>query len=319
MKSRSLPIKLSTQETKIKDQDELEDWLNAMAKVDPDSDINPPMMAFPTDEMLKNYVSSIDQRELNQVKHLLRCFLFEYVNFGTDVFNFRILQMKDAGEIQERLASREYGKRLVNPRTPAHPGVRWIIDLLPHWPNKAMEVIDAYIMAHGQSLPDRRLEGLWDATALISAKYLSRKSSNAAEALAKINPRELEHLTANLYSKMGFSCTLTAPTNDGGRDVIAKREQPGRREHRVIDCAHYGGSVPITKARAILGTADNDHATSAVLLTTGRISKNTYQMASKNSKLDLVDGTKLVELLDRHLGHAWPREIDYWIQWPPRR
>lgn len=181
-----------------------------------------------------------------------------------------------------------------------------------------MEVIEAYLMAHAQSLPDRRLEGLWDAKAVIAAGYLSRRSSNSAEALGKISPRELEHLTANLYSQMGFSCTLTAPTNDGGRDVIAKLEQAGRREHRVIDCAHYGGSVPITKARAILGTADNDHATSAVLLTTGRISKNTHQMASANSKLDLVDGTKLVELLDRHLGSTWPQEIDYWIQWPPR-
>lgn len=290
-----------------------------METADPDSDLDPSMLSFPTDEMLRKYVSSIDQRSLNQVTHILRCFLFEYVNFGADTHNLRFIQMSNVGRMQERLTSSEYVKRLANPRKPAHPGVRWVIDLLPHWPKTAMEVIDAYLMAHAQSLPDRRLEGLWDATAVISAGYLSRKSSNAAEALAKISPRELEHLTANLYSKMGFSCTLTAPTNDGGRDVIAKLEQPGRREHRVIDCAHYSGSVPITKARAILGTADNDRATSAVLLTTGRISKNTYLMASRNSKLDLVDGTKLVELLDRHLENTWPQEIDYWIQWPPRR
>lgn len=60
----------------------------------------------------------------------------------------------------------------------------------------------------------------------------------------------------------------------------------------MIDCAHYAGTVPIMKARAILGVADSEHATSAVLLTTGRISSAARKEAFSNSKLDLVDGER---------------------------
>jgi len=200
----------------------------------------------------------------------------------------------------------------------AHPGVRWVLDLLPGAPQRAIDVIDAYLVAYGQNLPDGRLSGLWDASTLISARFMSRKSEDGTAALQNLSPRQLEQLTARLYTKMGYQCELTQTTRDGGRDVIAKLEQPGRREHRVIDCAHYARSVPITKARAILGVAYNEHATSAVLLTTGYFSRATQKEAFGNSKLDLVDGARLIEMLDEYLGHDWPQLIDYWIQWPAR-
>ncbi|MFF5791497.1 restriction endonuclease [Paeniglutamicibacter sp. NPDC012692] len=57
---------------------------------------------------------------------------------------------------------------------------------------------------------------------------------------------------------------------------------------------------------------------SDVLLTTGYFSKTTQKEASGNNKLDLVDGVRLIEMLDEDFGHDWPQLIDYWFQWPTR-
>ncbi|MDQ0276566.1 restriction system protein [Arthrobacter silviterrae] len=299
----------------------LEEWLVLVEKFDPygTSDCgDAPTWSFPTEALVKEYVASIETRREEQVRQLLRCFLFETVTFGSDRRTQETLKSLGGRSVMEPLMSTEYAKRLLRRPNMAHPGVRWILDLLPSKPELAISVIDAYLTASAQILPDGRLSGLWDASALISARYMSRKSNAGAEVLRSITPRELERLTARLYTKMGYQCELTQASRDGGRDVIAKLEQPGRREHRVIDCAHYAGTVPITKARALLGVASNEHATSAVLLTTGHISKSTRKEAAANSKLDLVDGERLIDLLDENFGRDWPQSINYWIQWPIR-
>lgn len=299
----------------------LDEWLANVGKYDPygaeDSE-EVPTWSFPTDTLVREYVTHIDIRPEEQVLHLLRCFLFENVTFGGDWTQLEILTQLGDKDLLRRFAATEHGKRLLRRPEAAHPGVRWVLDLLPANPQRALDVIDAYVIAHGMTLPDGRLSGLWDASTLISARYMSRKSENGADGLRRLSPRQLEQLTARLYSEMGYHCELTQATRDGGRDVIAKIDSPGRREHRVIDCAHYVGTVPVTKARAILGVADREHATSAVLLTTGRISPTTRQEAAANNKLDLVDGVRLVQMLDEHLGPDWPQSLDYWIQWPAR-
>lgn len=299
----------------------LEEWLDIVGDHDPymvDDCDRAPTWSFPTDALLKEYLTDIESRPESQVLQLLRCFLFENVTFGGDFWHMQILHQLGDSDAMKQLKSTEYGKRLLKRPKMVHPGVRWVLDLLPRSPQRAIDVIDAYTVAYGQTLPDGRLSGLWDASTLISARYMSRKSTDGAEALRGLSPRQLEQLVARLYTEMGYECELTPPTKDGGWDVTAKVERPGRREHRVIDCAHYAGTVPIMKVRAIAGVASKERATSAVLLTTGRISRTARKEAAGNSNVDLVDGERLVELLDHHLGHDWPTLIDYWIQWPAR-
>jgi len=255
---------------------------------------------------------------MSRVRHLLRCFLFDDSDFGADDFAREWLTSNAAPAGAKRTLSTEYGQRLVNRRKATHPGLRWVLDLLPDYPSHALAVIDAYLTAHAMHLPDARLDGLWDASTLITSRYMNRRSANGAAALRSITSRELEQLAARLYTEMGYQCELTQQSRDEGRDVIAVRDAAGRRERCLIDCAKYSGTVPVSKARALLGTVSNEHATSAVLLTTSRICGPTRKLAATNSRLDLVDGTRLHELLDRHLGHSWPQMLGYWIQWPPR-
>jgi restriction system protein len=53
-----------------------------------------------------------------------------------------------------------------------------------------------------------------------------------------------------LYTVMGYHCQLTPPSGDGGRDVIATRDNAGQRERRLIDYKHCSDSLQIKDARA---------------------------------------------------------------------
>lgn len=110
---------------------------------------------------------------------------------------------------------------------------------------------------------------------------------------------------------MGYGCELAAPSRDGGRDVIATRVDAGRRERRLIECKHYSGSLRITEARALLGTVSLEHATGGVLLTTGKATSGIRRLSDRDSCLDLVDGDRLLELLDEHLGPRCSLRLDY--------
>jgi restriction system protein len=300
----------------------LEEWLSVMAGLDPDKKgrRNFPYWSFPTDELLEAYIATLDDRSEEQVQHLLRCFLFDSSTFGADQLMLeQITENKDRTRLLQ-LLSTEYGRRLVQqrPGKGAHPGVRWILDLLPDSPRHALAVIEAYIAAYGLYLPDGRLEGLWDASTLISARYLHRRDLDGRAALNGISARELEQLAARLYTVMGYDCELTPPSDDGGYDVIATRDDAGRREQRLIECKHYSGSLRIKDARALLGAVSLKHATGGVLLTTGKATRGIRKLRDDDSRLDLVEGERLLELLDEHLGPRWSEILDYWLRWPPR-
>jgi restriction system protein len=300
----------------------LEEWLSAMAGHDPDKNVRSTFQnwSFPTDELLEAYVATLDERPEEQVRHLLRCFLFDRSTFGSDKQRLdQLIHDEDEHRARE-LLSTEYGRRLVLPRRGerAHPGVRWTLDLLPDSPRHALAVIDAYVAAFFPYLPDGRLAGLWDASTLISARYLHRRDLDGRAALQAISAGELEQLVARLYTMMGYDCELTPPSRDGGRDVIAVRDDAGKRERRLIDCKHYSGSLHIKDARALLGIVSTEHATVGVLLTTGRATQGIRQLRDADSRLDLVEGDRLLELLDEYLGPRWPERLDYWLRWPPR-
>lgn len=299
----------------------LEEWLAELAHHDPDGkgQLRFQSYSFPTDDLLSEYVASIDTRQEGDVRALLRWLLFDRSTFGADHRHIDWIVQGAPEEEKRRFANSEYARRILSRRrSEAQPGVRWVLDLLPDNPRHAIAAIEAYLTAFIGMLPDGRIEGLWDAITVISARYLKRRGSNGPFALQSISPRELEQLTARFYTAMGYSCELTPPGRDGGRDVIANRTDDGRRERRLIDCKHYSGAVPIKEARALLGTVSHEHATVGVLLTTGRMTRGTKSLRDSDSRLNLVDGVRLCDLLDEHFGSRWPEMLDYWLQWPPR-
>jgi restriction system protein len=296
----------------------LEDWLALMSRHDPQAQAEFQYWSFPTSGLLEEYVASIESRSEDDVQHLLRCFVFSESTFKGDKTNLDVLVKGGDINLVDKVLATDYGKRLFSAGTTVHPGLSWILDLLPHWPRLALEVINAYIVVFGQFLPDGRFDGLSDAATLVSARYLHRRCVDGASALQGISPRELEQLAARLYTAMGYDCELTPRGRDGGRDIIATRNQIGRRERRLIECKHYAGSVKLRDVRALLGVVSLEHASSGVLVTTGKVTKGMRKLERLDNRLDLVDGSRLVALLDEYFGSEWPTRLDIHLQWPQR-
>ena len=189
-----------------------------------------------------------------------------------------------ASQRDEVLRVSEYHRRLHREEAHAHPGARWALDLLPQHPRMALDVVNAYLLAHAWSLPDGRLHALDDAAEVIHAYYISRGVAKGCEALMTLAPRDFEILVARLYKRMGYVVELTQPQKDGGRDVIAVMSEPGRRQKLLIDCKLYAGAVKVETARALLGIVSDEKATGGVIVTSGRVTRGVKELARGNDR-----------------------------------
>lgn len=297
----------------------LKEWLAAILTVDPDSKDQPRDLqtwSFPTRRLLDEYLASVIDHPEHEVRALLRHFLFDATTFGFDDNLLRtVLPTEQFEVLREKY---EYFRRL--PRTPfsgmqAHPGVRWVIDLLPEAPGRAAVVVESYVRAHKRRLPAGRQEGLADAFAVINAYYIDHSAVPWREALMGISPRQFEHLIARLYVEMGFDVKLTPPQRDGGRDVEALKTVPGGKQKLLVECKFYRDAVGVKEARALLGVVSDERASGGVLLTTGRCTKGVRTLAETNDRLDFVDGEKLALILNEYFGPHWPQRLG-WLTRP---
>jgi restriction system protein len=113
---------------------------------------------------------------------------------------------KTASEFEAIQDSFEWLRRLLRNDGPWE-GITWILDLLPNKPSKAVDALDAYILAHIQIIPDGRMAGLKDAEAIIRLRYFHK--GNPREALLDLRPTEFEYLIADLYYTMGYEVAVT--------------------------------------------------------------------------------------------------------------
>jgi restriction system protein len=275
--------------------------------------------AFPSDELRQEYIESINERSEQEINHLLLKFLVSSGSLRfTDQLNLHgLLAAQDAApEMYERMMSMQYYRRLVrsvagDTSVEAWEGITWVLDLLPHFPKEALEGLHAYTLAHVQILSDQRLNGLYDAAEVIRAKYIGLPGTQeeAIQFLLRLQPREFECLIERLYDTMGYDTELTRPRKDGGRDVKAKRIQPGQLERLLVETKRHSGTIGVGIVRQLNGVVGDEKANKGVLVTTSRFSAEARRFAQRNP-LELIDGQTLVLLLNEHLGPRWAQQID---------
>ncbi|MFD8493354.1 restriction endonuclease [Amycolatopsis sp. NPDC059657] len=298
----------------------LEEWLTTILTLDPDSPRSPEGLhtwSFPTRRLLDEYLASVAQRPESEVRQLLRHLLFDGVTFGfDDDLHLALIEKRDEfTALQEQF---EYFRRLsltMRDGMHAHPGVRWVLDLLPESPARAAMVVESYARAHRGRLPGGRREGLADTVAVINTFYIDNSAIPWREALMGITPRQFECLIARLYLAIGFDVTLTPPTGDGGRDVVALKSTPGGKQKLLVECKQYGRKVGVEEARSLIGVVSYEHATGGVLVTTSSGTKGVHTLANNDARFEFVDGPRLVVLLNEHLGPQWPQRLD-WLTRP---
>ncbi|MFF1819714.1 restriction endonuclease [Kribbella sp. NPDC058245] len=261
---------------------------------------------FPSAEVRQEYLSSVSSRSEDEVRALLRLFLFEESSFARDSETLYQALHWDYDVVMSPLPV-EYRRRLhfwLGGAAKPHPSIRWVRDLLPHAPGQAIHAIAGYLNVYREIRPEGRSQGLLDAISIIRARYVDDLTAGT-DALYDVSPRELERLVAALYRELGYAVQLTPPSRDGGRDVVARRMSPGRTELIEIECKAHTAAVGVEIARQLQGVVARSGASRGVLVAIGRFTRGAVAAAADDSRLELVDGATLVRLLNEVFGPMW--------------
>lgn len=297
----------------------LDEWLDMV--------FNPPkgkmfvQIAFPTEKHKEEFIKTIDKRTEGNIKKLLFVFLVKTGTLTSDELDFKSLlatKNYDTKKFKEMLENQFFRRltlfALKKSKIPPWEGITWILDLLPHYPKIALEGLNAYLMAHIQILPDWQLHGLFDALEIIRAKYIGIPNSKNKyiKFLQSLSSREFECLIERLYNSRGYKTELTAPQKDGGRDVIAKKENIGQLEKLLIECKKYTNPVGVEIIRGLYGVVADEKVNKGVIVTTDKFTKGAKDFARRNS-VELISGAELIPLLNEHLGSRWYLHIDRYV------
>lgn len=262
---------------------------------------------FPTDTLREEYLNSVMQRDECDVLALLRLFLFEESCFGSDTEHLhQSLHVQKDFSILDRLPT-EYSVRLmqwISGAAKPHPSIRWALDLLPHHPQLAIDAVTGYLNAYRAVRPRERSVGLLDAIAVIRSRWID-DFTNRKEALFRLGPRDLEELVAAVYEALGYNVELTRPSRDGGRDVVGVRETLGQREVIEIECKSHTSPVGVEYVRALRGVIECNRTNRGVLVTIGRFTRGARKEAAADSRIELIDGKALINLLNASFGPLW--------------
>jgi restriction system protein len=195
----------------------LDEWLIHFL----DSDKIFPSNCFPTDSLLNEYISNIDNQTDLQVKHIIRRLLVHNGGYGQDERTIDIIKTKGKKELLDIITSCEFYRRLVFTKSPWE-GITWVLDLLPDDPLAAINTINNYFDVHCFHLPDNPFSGLGDAAAVIRAKYITYE--HPQDVFLTMAPDRFEQIVEHLYKLKGYETQLTQRTRDGGRDIIAEKK-----------------------------------------------------------------------------------------------
>ncbi len=295
----------------------LEQWLELMEKRPNNVDFY--HFQFPTDEIRDQFLANIFNYSEKTITEILNSFLDVGGPLGPDRNSYNHLERSmedDPEEARHLLKEVPYYQRLLahvasGGRTPLREGITWIIDLLPSSPRETLDTLEAYLQVHWLYLPDGRIHGLFDAMAILRTRYFSTDETIANSVLFSLKPIDFEHLTEALYVRMGYHTEMTKQSHDGGIDIIATKNEPGKKEKILIQCKRSQNVVRVEDIRALSGVVSDEKATKGTLITTSHFSPDANTFADKNPRIELISFKPLQHLLTEHFGQLWMTHTDH--------
>lgn len=303
---------------------ELEEWTNVLCGRQKQPFDYYIVNSFPTDLLRDEYLSVASTRDEAEVRSILRRFLGEsrshpYLDkIHAHVLKNAAQEYKSEGKDGAQRQFNEYDRRVIlnvsgASSVPTLEGLTWVLDLLPHWPQAALQGISAYTLAQAQILSDQALAALADASDLIRAYYITRGAEDVemlVRLILSLPSRDLEYLTAVLYRNMGFEVEVTKAQKDHGKDVIVSR--PG--ETIFVECKNWEGKVDVTVVAGLVGRVEMAKATRGIIVgisgfTTGYASA-TEVATDYAARISLVDGVEFVTKLNENLGIKWHLRLE---------
>jgi restriction system protein len=306
-------------------EEQLDHWLAFVLHGGP-PDLQKPLYEFamPSAEIADAYLRRLHKVSEDEVIRVLRHLLLPSGSLGSDRWHLEWLALRRSQEglPPAMLRVTEFDRRLIawtisksrgDSAPPPWEGITWVLDLLPGFPQRVLDALSAYMVAHAQILPDGRYCGLSDALSIIRARYIGLPGSDVGErkrALIGLRPQDFERLIERYYNAKGYSTTLTAPQKDGGRDIIAWRKDVALNQRLLVECKNWERKVGVPRVREILGSVSHERATQGIIVATSGFTRPAKELATDNARIALLGDTELVMELNRVLGTNWPARLD---------
>jgi restriction system protein len=302
------------------DSAELAKWLAEAEQSLDEGDDARQVWSFPTDELLEEFLSTVQHRSEDDVLMLLRRLLIPSCALGRDHDALeRYVQIRDEGgeDNAEQLRSfdNNHFKRVVryySGETDQLPweGITWVLDLLPSKPGLALHAINTWFHGH-MYMGDSMIHALSDAEALIRARFIEVPTSVTIrkDMLHDLSARDFERIVDRLYQAMGYDTELTPAQRDGGRDIQATKIGPVEHEYIYVECKRHDSNVGVKYVRQLLGVISTDRVNKGALVTTAEFTADAKAYAQRDRRIQLIGGTALVTALNENLGLDWPARL----------
>ena len=139
---------------------------------------------------------------------------------------------------------------------------------------------------------------------------INKSIENANELYSRFssNPFEFETYCANLFRDKGYAVEQTPKTNDGGYDLIIKKDYL----RSIVECKCFkpGNSVSRPLIQKLVGANQEVQAYEMIFITTSDFSKEAIEYAKK-TKVRLINGIELINMIqcdeqrEDDIGNSW--------------
>jgi restriction system protein len=150
----------------------------------------------------------------------------------------------------------------------------------------------------GLIVPSRALLVAARPRILSATDVLIERLRRAPEGLYQLDPRKFEELVADLMEDMGYEVELTPPSNDGGKDILARKDTPAGKMLCLVEAKRYSDDNPVevSLVRQLYGTLHDHEATNAMMVTTSRFTRGANLFQQRHEyRLTLRDYGHLIE------------------------
>lgn len=290
----------------------LDEWLKYIYIPEEERDFSIIDYQFPTKKIYQMYLDNIEDRTDKDIKFLLRLFLLDtvYLESDRELCN-TILNYHTKENIKYLSENYIFIEKLFSIKPP-WPSIIWILDLLPHNPDKAIQVLQSYYRAHCQYLPDGRSTGLFDAIEIIKLKYIKHYLP-VKESLLNLDSREFEFLCAYLYKKKNYKISITKTSRDGGYDIVGYKNNQRENIKIFIECKRYTNNISVGYIRKLLGKLVSEKATKTVLIATTYFTKPAIDESNKSQRLELINIEEFDYDMRKYVDYNWVYNIPNYI------
>jgi len=112
--------------------------------------------------------------------------------------------------------------------------------------------------------------------------------------LEQTDPRKFEFLVAEIFENMGYKAEVTKGSNDGGKDIILRKNGEVRLVEVKRYCKSTVGRPLIQKLHSAIVDAQ---AVGGYFVTLSQFNKNAREYAQRNN-IELVDGNELIRMMN---------------------